>query len=670
MIYRGQRPAGPSGCWPPVLFFAACLVIFFGVIGAGRVRFRTPEPLRLRYGALQTGARYGPLSSAWSDFEWRKTFDWEAGDTEYRPRPVSQFFEVLTPRIHVQLWDWFGPFLWYPFDLFLTLLIGAVIALIVRALTGNIWAGLVGGAFWLVTVEVLVGFYFPVRPTKSLVTLEFLLGLLALLRLRDFSPRQRPFWAAAFGAVTFLGFFTDEYGYLAAGVYLFLLVFHPRLRRWRLPLGAAALALLVLAAAVIFFWLPRLGYNQERPPFAFSKGRETLSGLVSRNLDYGWKNSLHVLKCFSGWVGAFELSARLALGAALAVLGWVFFRARAWRGLLWPALTALAMGSLAGFVLLPAGTDILYQYTYYNRPLTALLCVLVGCSSACVLESGSSRSYLWLAVLLVPALFSARYSHFEINQVEENDLGPYGVDNILGLPGRLRSGELKTPVYLAYPRARDLSRGAWDELRYRGWWTREEEPFWLLYRYLTPMLYLKRFEDGTLLADPVEFKVWARISEAGYMDRAVTYYDLLRDKIWELGPLKRESFGPVNWGEGAQAISPGFWGFRDKVQLAPGRWEAAPWSGTVQSEDGLLVAVIRGANRLRVHRGGREIVPWRRMFYDWAYELIILKIGKYGSGQSLSLEIDAAKEAEILGPAVLPAENIVPATHYRSSGEN
>jgi len=72
--------------WKQAYFFAlGCVAIFLTVLFSSQVRFRTPEPLRLRYCSLQTGERYGPLSSSWADFEWEKIFDWEAGDTEYRP---------------------------------------------------------------------------------------------------------------------------------------------------------------------------------------------------------------------------------------------------------------------------------------------------------------------------------------------------------------------------------------------------------------------------------------------------------------------------------------------------------------------------------------------------------------------------------------------------------
>ncbi|HOO77063.1 MAG TPA: hypothetical protein PLZ73_04165 [bacterium] len=635
-----------------VFFAAACIALFIATVLAVPVRLRTPEPLRLRYCSLQTGVRYGALSSSWADFNWRKVFDWEAGDTEYRPRPVAQLFEVLTPRIHVRLWEWFGPFLWYPFDLLLTVLIGAAIAASVRAWTGNAWAGLIAGAFWMTTVEAIVGFYSPVRPTKSLATLEFLLGVLALLRLRDCSPRTRPGRVAWFGFVVLLGLFTDEYGYLAVGMYLFLLAFYPRLRRSRLPLGALSLILLLLAVTVILYVLPGLGYNQDHPPFALTKTRETVAGLISRNLDYGLKNSLHVLKCFTGWIGAFEPWAKGVLLAGMAVLVWMSARARVWRGLLWPALTTLVMGFFAGCVLLPAGTDILYQFTYYNRPLTALLCVLTGCAAARVLVSAPRRSEVWLAVLLIPALFSVRYSRFEVTQVEENDLAPYGMDNILELSRRLRAGDLRTPVYLAYPRPRDPSRGAWDELRFRGWWTKEESPSWLLCRYLTPMLYLKDFEKGTLLGDPREFQVWASTPEEVYLDRARSYFDLLRDEARDLAPLRAAGASPSGvWPEGVTGRRPGFWGFPEKVVLAPGRRRAT----VSAAEDGVavLAAVVRGNGRYRVIRKDQVVVSWRPLVYEHAFELIAEDIGTTAPGEEISFEIESPSPVEVLGPILL-----------------
>jgi len=636
-----------------LLFALVCVAMFLAVVLLVPVRFRTPEPLRLRYCSLQAGVRYGPLSSSWGDYEWRKTFDWQAGDTEYRPRPVSQFFETLTPRIHVHLWHFFGPFLWYPLDLILTIAIGLFIALIVLTLTGSWGAGLVGGVFWLVTIEALVGFFFPVRPTKSLVTLEFLLGITALLRLRGHSPLSRPGWAATFGVAALLGLFTDEYGYLAVAVYLFFLIFSPSLRRSRLWLGGLSLLLLTAAVTVILYWLPLLGYNRDLPPFAISKTRETVAGLVSRNLDYGLKNSWHAIKCFSGWPGAFETWAKIALAASLAGLAWLFVRTRAWKGLLWPGLILLVLGLQASFVLLPAGTDILYQYTYYNRPLTALLCVLLGCATANVFESGRRRFSFWLVLLLLPVLFAARYSWFEATGVEENDLGPYGVDKVLSLETKLRGGGLKAPVYLAYPRASEISRGAWDELRFRGWWTRGEAPSWLLCRYLTPLLYLRRFEAGELLGDPREFKAWCSVPEEEYLDRASTYFDLLQDSSLDLAALRAAEPPPVAWEGPVAARTPGFWGFPEKVVLAAGRHRAVVPAGPEAGGEATLIMVLRGHGRFRVLSGDKVVLPWSPLDYDNAFKLMQVPIAWPSPNREVILQTDSPGNIEVLGPALM-----------------
>ncbi len=647
------------------LFVVLCLALFIGFVLRHPVRFRAPQPLGLRYYALEAGLQGGPLSSDWADYDWRKALIWRAGDTECRNRQFAQFFETLMPRLNTHIWYHTGPFLWSSFDLFLTILIGILIVLLVREWGGSVSGGMVAAGFWLLTVEVLVEFGCPVRPTKSLLTVEVLLCIWLLLRMRGRSFRQALLPALSFVLVYFFSFFTDEYAIIAVVLYLVVLFGRRDLRRVRYWL-AGIIPILALFSLLIFtYFLPSYVSLEIKQPFYLLKIRELGSEFFPRNLNYLLQNTIHLLKCVFGWLGAFSWLARMLVLLVYAMSVFVFFLVRGWRGLMWPLGLAVLFIVLAGALLLPAGTDILYQSSYYNRPLISLLMIVIGVVTGRVLAASNRWLWiLWLGSLLILGTANARFS---VREVGLNNQTLFGVDDILELELRLRSKEMQTPVYLAYPRSKEPAAAVLEELEKPKWFTREESPSWTLYRYLTPLLYLRKYEKGILLGNPREFKVWADSEEDKYLDRANTYYDMIRGEVYRIDMVRNllnkisEERSPdwlnVESERKARAhYSKGFWGFTRKAVLPPGRWRVEPRRGLNDKRPAVLIAVVRGEDNLRIRATPSLSPDWRRCTYDWCYELLVFNVGVVEPETPVYMEVEAPGGAEVLGPVLLPAE--------------
>ena len=642
-----------------------CLALFIGFAVLYPVRFCAPQPLRLRYYGLQTGIRYGPLSSSWADFEWRKTFDWRAGDTEYRNRQFAQFFETLMPRLYTHIWFHTGPFLWFPFDLLLTFLVGVLIVFLVREWGGGTSGGVVAAGFWLLAVEVLVEFGCPVRPTKSLLTVEILFCMWLLLRMRGRSFREAFLPALGFAPVYFFSLFTDEYAVIAGVLFLVMLFGMRDLRRVRYWLAGMILVLTLFSLLIFVYSLPTYVSREIKQPFFLLKIRELGSEFPRRNLSYLLHNTIHLLKCVFGWLGAFSWLARTVLLFAYAISVFIFILVKGWRGLMWPLGLAILFIVLAGAFLLPAGTDILYQYSYYNRPLIPLLMVVIGVVTIKVLAVSNRWLWiLWLGCLLIIGTANARFS---VREVRLNNQTLFGVDDILEVELRLRSKELKTPVYLAYPRPKEPAAMVLIELENPEWFTREESPSWTLYRYLTPLLYLRKFEKGILLGNPREFKVWADSEESKYLDRANTYYDMIRGKVYRVDMVRRllnkiskdrspDWLDMQNKSKAPAHYSKGFWGFTGKALLPPGKWRAEPGREISSAREAVMVAAVRGPGDFGVRAIPPLNSPWHKCTYNWCYELVVFDLGPVHPETPVYMEVEAPQGGEVLGPVLLPAE--------------
>jgi len=641
---------------------AALLLVFLVSLP---VRVATPQIARLRYYALENGLSGGPLSSSLAELDWRKAFVWRASDTEYRQRQLPQFFEVLTPRLYAHLYYWFGPFLWFPLNLLCAFLIGWLIALIVRQWTGEWGPGLVAGSFWLVTTEVLVGHHAPIRYAKDFATLQ-ILGILSLfLALRSPVRRRGPVVFAA-GLLFALGGFTDEYVFFLLPSLLLALFAWPWLQRVRWPLLAAFLLIAGVSIWLYLDVLPSVISPDRRAPFAAIKASSVGDplALIVRNLRYLALNTLDIFTYTFGSppprtpirIALSALAGAALLGTALAL--------RAWKGAGRMILFFGIAVVVAGGVLLPEGNDILHQHTYYNRPLVALLMAVLGIFTMRVLAAGKGWSIAWLLALALAGVLNVRAVEQGIRyDPEEAYLTRYGLENIFNLHERLKSGELKPPVFISYPQFRDVVNGVYDELEPAPVYTLENGFPWSLYRTLMPRLYLRHFETGEIRNDPRQFARWEKADEVEYRAACRYFYDMPAGEAWDLEALRKAVyFKPekLRWtserGETVESATR-----RDLLGEAPftvlgkGSWEAeydVSAIATGSSPSSLVFAVrSEGPARFLVEAGQArsELMQTSR----WSWHIISIPVS---GGEGLTLVTDG--ESQIIGPILVPADKM------------
>ncbi len=656
-----------------VWVFALVMLGLFAVfLVAVPVRSGTPQIFRLRYYALQQGVEGGPLSSSLADFDWRKAFVWRASDTEYRQRQFSQFFEILTPRLYVPLRYRIGPFLWFPFSLLCAFLIGLMIALVVRQWSGEWLPGIVAGSFWLLTTEVLVGHHAPIRYAKDLATLQILGIISLLLAIRGARRGRRNLLIALAGLIWWLGLFTDEYIQFIFPA----LVVAAFTWSWLKPIRFRLLSIfsLLLAVGFILFWfvLPDVITPDQKEPLVKMVVGEmpSLADKVWYNFSYLILNTRNIFTYTLGWPPPHSpVQTVLASlnGMMLLLLIWIN---RAWRGwgkmiLFWAVATAVVGG-----VLLPEGTDILHQHTYYNRPLVSLLLVVWGLLTANIFRSGRKRLVsAWLAGLLLVAILNLTTN---IASVKAHPyLNKYGAEAILGIHDQVRNGELPVPAFVSYPRHRDAVKGVYRELETLDWHTRDEgSPPWSLYRSLMPRLYIRHFEKGLLRADPRQFSRWKDADPHRYRAAARSFYDLPTGVVWDLESI-REAAGPPHPGltwesddgrEIGAAVIGDLLGPAPAVLLDKGVWRT---SLEVPISDSPLAAVIAvrhdGPAALKLSSGAisREI----ECDYGWSWQLFAIDLAADSSGMEAILETGG--EAEVIGPVLVPAESVADLPAHR-----
>ncbi len=659
-----------------VCAFALVMVGLFAVfIFAVPVRTGTPQVFRLRYYALQDGLEGGPLSSSLGNFDWRKAFVWRASDTEYRQRQFTQFFEMLTPRLYAHLYYAFGPFMWLPLSLLCALAIGFLIALVVRQWTGSWLPGVVAGGFWLLTTEVLVGHHAPIRYAKDFATLQILGIISLLLAARSSGSRRRALCFSAAALVWWLGLFTDEYlPFLFPALAVAILTW-PWLKPVRLRL--LTVFFILLGAGFLLFWfvLPDLITPDFKEPLAGLVVRSfpDLSEKVVYNLKYLILNTQDVFSYTFGSPPPRHTAQIILASLSGVLLLTMIYIHRTWRGwwrmMLFWIITAVA----AGGILLPEGIDILHQHTYYNRPLVVLLLVVVGLFTSNIFNRGRVRPALsWLGLLTVCGLLN----YFTIipslrSTPDKGFLTVYGLEDILQLDARLKSGDLPVPVMLSYPQFRDVVDGVYHELEYLPWHTLDDgNPPWSLYRSIVPRLYIRHFEEGSLRADPRQFSAWRDTDEGIYRAEALCLYDMPAGTVWDLTGLRENILDPaaeLKWRSG-----PGFiqravpradlLGEAPVVILDKGKWRT---SLEVPLSDSPLAAVIAvrhdGPAALKLRSGAisREI----ECDYGWSWRIFAIDLAADSSGMEAILETGG--EAEVIGPVLVPAESVADLSAHR-----
>ncbi len=651
-----------------IYIFASVMVsLFIMYLSHLPVRVITPQIARLRYFSCQNGISGGPLSSSLSDWDWRKAFIWKASDTEYRQRQFSQFFETLTPRLYAHLYYWFGPFMWFPLNLLMVFAIAILIFVIVRQWTAGSPAAWVAASFWLMTPEVLVGHHAPMRYAKDFAAIE-ILGILSLfLMLR----RKRRVWPIVI-AVSFiwaLGLFTDEYILFLFPSFAVALISWPWLKKVRLPLLISFLLLAAAGICLFLFVLPEVISPETKKPLARMSidSWDNLGKLFFRNARYLILNTWDNISYTLGWTKP-RYTAQFPPAALVGVI--LVFTAiivRAWRG--WGKMIvfwAIATGAVGG-ILLPEGNDILHQITYYNRPLIALLMIILGLFTANVFEYRQSWPiYLWLTALVIAALASFFAISGSIkNDPEEAYLTRYGLDDIIQLHHRIRSGSLRQPVYVAYPRFTDPINAVYDELEWITTYTLEDGFPWSLYRAIMPRLYLRHFEEGEVRADPKQFAGWKDVNEHEYRFECKTLYDMPAGTVWDLESIRSAIQTPPS-----KLVAREKNGREQKFRVVEDLFGAAPfnsldsgdWSVSVpvppEIQDPLLIFALRHDRPVSFRVVGGLTPGKKECSYRWSWQLFTA--GLQPEISSADLLIRSEGELQLIGPLIISASRLAP----------
>ena len=655
----------------PVCIFTLVMVgMFVLFLFHVPVRTGTPQIFRLRYYACQNGISGGPLSSSLAEFDWRKAFVWRASDTEYRQRQFSQFFEVFTPRIYAHIYYWFGPFMWLPLCLVMAFIIGGMIALLVRQWSGSWLPGLVAGSFWLMTSEVLIGHHAPIRYAKDLVTIEMLGILSFLLAMKGKSRSRLWFLGIAASIIWWLGLFTDEYSLFLLPAFAVAFATWPWLRKVRWPLLVSFAVLTGLGLILFLFVLPAFISPDLKEPLAGMTVRAMPifgTKLIS-NGRYLFLNTRDLFTYTFGWSVPHSIFQSILAAITGSLLILLIVISRAWRG--WGKMILFTLISLVtvGGILLPEGNDILHQITYYNRPLVALVMVMLGLFTWTIINSGLRwRAYVWLGTLIIIAGLNYYTAFIGVRyDPEESYLTRYGVDNILQLHDRLRSGNMGSPVFVSYPRFRDVINGVYNELEYLPWHTTNEgNPPWSLYRSIMPRLYLFHFEEGELRANPKQFACWAATDEHAYRAAAKSFYDMPAGIVWDLKSVRSAAQIPgqkMEWiGDSGKTIESLF--IQDLLGPAPfTSLSKGVWTVSLPILPGekkrLLVFAIRHSEPAAFTVVGASGSEERESTYQWSWQLFA--VGLKSGITSADLKIRIEGEAEVIGPIIIPAAALAP----------
>jgi len=476
----------------------------------------------------------------------------------------------------------------------------------------------------------------------------------------------KPFWLLCLVAcfIWWLGLFTDEYLIFVLPALLVAFLTWPWLRRVRWFLTAAYLLLLSVGVLVFILVLPNFITPDIREPMARMIVRSISSPgeVVLRNLKYLVLNTVDIFIYTFGWSTPHSLPQTIlaAFSGLFLVLLTIFNRV--WRG--WGRMIifwVIAVVSVGG-ILLPEGNDILHQVTYYNRPLVALMIVILGLFTWSIFKIGRRWiSFSWLGILIVIAGLNYYTAATGVrNDPEEAYLTRYGVDEILQVHDRLRSGDLKAPVFIAYPRFRNVVNGVYDELEYLKWHTTDEgDPPWSLYRSIMPRLYLRHFEAGELRANPKQFARWVDVDEHIYRSAANHFYDMPAGIVWDLESIRSNievSGTEMEWigmkGEVEKSrIAEDLLGAAPFSSLPEGTWSVSvPFSPEKKALS--MVFAVRHSEPASFTVSGGVRTEEIECTYDWGWQLFAKELNP--GLPSTNFQIRTEGEVEVIGPVLIP----------------
>ena len=438
----------------------------------------------------------------------------------------------------------------------------------------------------------------------------------------------------------------------------------PWLRRVRWPLLVSFVVLIGLGLLLFLFFLPTFISPDLKEPLAGMTVRAmpAFGTKLISNGRYLLLNTLDVFTYTFGWSTPHSIIQSILAAITGCLLVLLIIISHAWKG--WGRMMIFTVISLVtvGGILLPEGKDILHQITYYNRPLVALAIVVLGLFTWSIFKFGRRWcSFAWLGVLIVIAVLNYYTAATGVRyDPEEAYLTRYGVDNILQLHDRIRSGNLAAPVFVSYPRFRDVINGAYDELEILPWHTTDDgNPPWSLYRAIMPRLYLRHFEAGELRANPKQFARWADTDEHSYRASANYFYDIPAGIVWDLENIRSNVKVPDSkaiWtGLEGEVVKPrpanDLLGLAPFASLSEGTWNIS--LPLPPAEKGLsLVFVIRHSEPASFAVSGGIHTEERECTYNWSWQLFVMELNSGIS--SADLQIRTEGEVEVIGPVVLP----------------
>jgi hypothetical protein len=245
----------------------------------------------------------------------------------------------------------------------------------------------------------------------------------------------------------------------------------------------------------------------------------------------------------------------------------------------------------------------------------------------------------------------------------EAHLTRQGLNNVLQLHARLRSGELKMPVYLSYPRFPDAIKGVYNELNATRSYTMENGFPWSLYRSIVPRIYLRDFETGEVRGNPQQFSRWKTADEHKYRAAAVYLYDLPAGLVWHLSSIRKAARHPeeeLRWSSEGGRTERSQWkddlfGPAPYTRLGKGTWTLKLKEFPRGREDSILFA-LRFHARVSFRFRGDDTARAGRCSYRWSWQIFELPIDRSSSELEFSLLI--ASRAEVIGPVVIPEQAV------------
>ncbi len=640
----------------------------------------------MRYHSLQAGIRDGPLLSRFTGSDLLKPLSNLARGGGYEARYTVKLIDGLQAKFWQLIYPLTGPFLGEPLNVLLLLITAVLMFLAAREWFACAPAALAAVGFWLFTSQVLLDSRYPIRPNMLLSAALSAYMLWELLRWRRVAAVSGPL--IRLGLTFFVALTCHEF-VLFTLFPMAVIALHQR-RSYgsrRLLLLAATLAGTVAAYAVFFWFLYPAAMRRliGEEPLTMWLGDDSPVDLLRLPLLLGRLRSFTLagmefyLRENWGLNPAEPLWTLLLAAAGVFLVFAAVLKCR--RRVIVPLACAFLFYLMVSLVMFPyvPGSVEMPAY-YYTLPVFWSIFPLAAVLAECA-RKGWSR--LWTAALagfLLVAAANARHSAWVVEAMPF-DFGftpamrEY-VRDILDLGRYIRSADIPSPIYVAYPRPRrfDIST-RWD-IMLRVWHTDADQVFSMMF----PVLHLKDFESRNLLGNQEEFVATASLNPGEYEAPAAALADMPRRGWYDLRTLRRGAVNPMSppvWRsdlgeEVVGRMDRTLFGEAYRTLLPAGAWRTtARWQETLP-EPARLALLSRsdlqaagsndvwyrvsplpvGSCLLTLSDGsGRSHLPHT---YGWSFQLQAWSLADRGRTGEIELEVNSEGETEIVGPVAVP----------------